>query len=167
MKIKYIVFDLDDTLVGEIEYLKSAYKFIASSLDHMRSEDLYDDMLQRYLSKQDVFEYLSECYGVPKQELLTAYRNHFPNIQLIAGARDLLVTLKQMGHRIGLVSDGRSVTQRNKLKALKIEELFDRIVISEEFGSAKPNMGNFEVFQERGIEDYFYIGDNPTKDFFA
>jgi putative hydrolase of the HAD superfamily len=66
---------------------------------------------------------------------------------------------------LGLVTDGYSKTQRNKLKALEIEELFDLVVISEEFGSAKPSEANFAVFHQFKTDQYYYIADNPAKDF--
>lgn len=38
MKNKYIIFDLDDTLTYEIDYLKSAYYEIASKIDEKNSK---------------------------------------------------------------------------------------------------------------------------------
>jgi putative hydrolase of the HAD superfamily len=73
--------------------------------------------------------------------------------------------LKANGYKLGLVTDGYSITQRNKLKALGIEELFDLVVISEEFGSAKPSVANFAVFHQFNTDVYYYIADNPAKDF--
>jgi putative hydrolase of the HAD superfamily len=43
MKDKYFIFDLDDTLVYELDYLKSAYKEIALSLE---DEKLFYQMLE-------------------------------------------------------------------------------------------------------------------------
>src|SRR5690606_37812886 len=58
-------------------------------------------------------------------------------------------------------------TQRNKLKALGIEQLFNQIVVSEEFGSTKPDERNFKFFLNSNISDYYYIADNPNKDFIS
>ena len=38
-------------------------------------------------------------------------------------------------------------------------------MISEEFGTAKPSLGNFEVFHQFKTAKYYYIADNPSKDF--
>ena len=65
------------------------------------------------------------------------------------------------------MTDGYSVTQRNKIKALDIENIFDLIVISEEFGFEKPNPKNFEVFDKFNTIEKYYIGDNTSKDFIA
>ncbi|MNK10391.1 Pyrimidine 5'-nucleotidase YjjG [compost metagenome] len=168
MRLKYIVFDLDDTLVSELDYLKSAYKEIARTIDETLYQTIYKEMLDWYFGKENTFEQLSRKYGnLDPEQLLILYRNHFPCIALKTGAAELLAFVKSSGNRLGLITDGRSITQRNKLKALNIEHLFDKIIISEEFGSSKPAMRNYEVFIEAGVNDYFYIGDNLKKDFIS
>lgn len=162
MSSKYIVFDLDDTLAYEIDYLKSAYREIATKLG---GGALYNEMIKMYEVGENVFEYLSVNYDTSLSDLLSLYRNHFPDIALIEGAKEVLEYCKSNKYKIGLISDGRSVTQRNKLKALGIESLFDSIVISEEFGSEKPNERNYLNFVDDNINSYFYIADNSKKDF--
>lgn len=166
MKDKYVIFDLDDTLFYEIDYLKSAYKEIAYRLDNHNSEGLAKEMYEWHGNGKNVFELLVERYlTVSKNNLLDWYRNHIPNIKLIDGASDLLINLKSKGYGLGLITDGRSVTQRSKLRALGIEDIFDLIIISEEFGSSKPDRRNFLAFVEDANLSYFYIADNLQKDF--
>lgn len=72
--------------------------------------------------------------------------------------------------RLGIVTDGRTITQKNKIKALNLNRLIsdDCIIISQEFGSQKPDLKNFRYFSNKfGEGDYFYVGDNTTKDFIA
>lgn len=161
---KVIVFDLDDTLLSEYEYLVSAYKEIADKVDG-DSSILHQNMLGMYNRGENVFEYLIEKY--PNNDintLLSMYREHKPNITLKDGAMELLDYLKSMGYIIGLITDGRSITQRNKIKATKIEQFFDEIIISEEFGSGKPDEKNYKVFHKYEGNKY-YIADNTNKDF--
>jgi putative hydrolase of the HAD superfamily len=69
---------------------------------------------------------------------------------------------------LGLVTDGRSVGQRNKIKVLKLYRWFDNadIIISEEFGSDKTNVKNFKYFEQKYPgHSFVYVGDNPKKDF--
>lgn len=160
MKVKYVVFDLDDTLTYEIDFLKSAYKEIASKLD----DGEYDIMINKYFENENVFDYISDKYGNEKQEFISAYRGHFPKIKLVEGARDILDFCKENNYHLGLLTDGRSITQRNKIKSLDIERYFDKIVISEEIGSTKPNERNYSFFLDTDAE-YYYIADNPKKDF--
>ena len=67
---------------------------------------------------------------------------------------------------MGVLTDGRSIQQRNKLEALGIENFISEIVISEEIGSEKPNLKNYKHFEKVfGDGQYYYIGDNIKKDF--
>lgn len=167
MERKTLVFDLDDTLVKEIDYLKSAFAAIAAHLDK-DNPALFDEMFGWYRAKEDVFGQLENRYEhADKQQLKEIYRNHVPAFDAVSANRDLLIQLKNDGHYLGLITDGFSITQRNKIRALDIEHLFDLIVISEEFGSTKPDKRNFEVFSRFDTKQHFYISDNVSKDFIA
>lgn len=165
MEPKTIVFDLDDTLVKEIDYLRSAFREIAALADANKAT-LFDDMFAWYKNKEDVFGNLCKSYAhLDVASLKKMYRNHYPDFGDVAEMRQLLLDLKAQGHFLGLITDGYSITQRNKIKALDIERLFDHIVISEEFGSEKPHEANFAQFERFGTREYIYIGDNLEKDF--
>lgn len=166
MKSKYIIFDLDDTLMYEINYLKSAYLEIAKKIDQDNFQVINEEMLSWYENKENVFEILTQKYSTHTfDNLISSYRNHFPKIALNEGAAEILDFCKKKKYKLGLITDGRSLTQRNKLRSLGIEEKFDKIVISEEFGFTKPHIRNFEVFLEDNISEYFYVADNTLKDF--
>lgn len=150
----------------EIDYLKSAYNEIALLLDRDNVDILFKDMFSRYKKGENVFEYLIHKYpSYSKNQLLDIYRNHVPKIDLSEDIKEILIKIKGTGYKLGLITDGRSVTQRNKLKALNIEDLFDKIIVSEEFGSTKPDERNFKAFLIDDIDEYFYVADNPKKDF--
>lgn len=161
-----VVFDLDDTLYNEIDYLKSAYTEIARDLDPYNSENLFALMFSKYQIKLDVFAYLENTYGMSKLSLLQRYRSHFPIIKPFIGVRDTLVNIKKNKGKTGLITDGRSVTQRNKIKALNLTDFFDYIVVSEEIGTEKPHENNYLAI-ERQLESgrFYYIADNCKKDF--
>ncbi|MBC6997974.1 HAD family hydrolase [Cytophaga sp. FL35] len=163
-----IVFDLDDTLYNEISYLQSAYQVIARQLNPNNCAALYAQMFSLYRSGENVFKFLSEQFHVEIQELISIYRDHVPNIEPFKGVGTLLKTIKKAEGKIGLITDGRSRTQRNKLEALNIVKYFDKIVISEEIGSEKPSEANYKAI-EKAFPDciYYYIGDNIRKDFIS
>ena len=162
MNRKYFIFDLDDTLLYELDYLKSAYHEIARTIGET---GLYDEMMALYHEGQDVFGMIENKHKISKNLLLHSYRVHFPTLSLKEDAAAIIREIKKKGHLLGLISDGRSIAQRNKLKALGLESSFDKIVISEEIGSEKPSLQNFEVFITSDITTYYYIGDNLKKDF--
>lgn len=164
----FIVFDLDDTLYKEIEFLKSAFQDIASFINEHHADDIYLFMMGIYRNRGDTFGETIKKYqlNVSKDKLLDMYRNHFPDIKLEEGAKEFIEKLKKNGVKIGLITDGRSRTQRNKLKALEIADMFDEVIISEEFGSEKPDFRNFEYYNTKFSEyTKTYIADNFKKDF--
>lgn len=162
--IKALVLDLDDTLYAEINYLQSAYHFIASQIS-TQPQQLSAKMLEEYHAGENVFENLSKLYQLDKVILLDWYRFHKPNITLF---QDVAETLNHFStkYKYAVITDGRSKTQRNKLQALGIIDLLSSIVISEEIGSEKPSMANYEkVMNDLQCEQYIYVGDNLKKDF--
>lgn len=161
-----IVFDLDDTLYNEIEYLKSAYKFIANQLDSTDKKLLYRNMFAMYRKGENVFQYLVDKYNIEMSDLITLYRNHTPDIYLFDGLTEILELIIQKKGKLAIITDGRVKTQLAKLKALGIEDYFSKVVISEAIGTEKPNQQNFSVVEEDlPAAEYYYIGDNIKKDF--
>ena len=181
--MRVICFDLDDTLYKEIDYLKSAYKEIAAyAADYCRGcsdssmilvAKAYDAMVAAYTNGQNAFECLNGFLGLnlPISEYLNIYRTHRPKIHLTEEAICVLNALNAEGWVIGLITDGRSIQQRNKIEALDLHQWIadEDIVISEEFGSEKPSLANYEYFMQRysDCKDFTYVGDNPKKDFLA
>lgn len=167
----FFVFDLDDTLYPEIEFLRSGFRVIARQLEQRIGVHIYADMWQRYQARENVFAWVVDQHqsrwpGLTVEHLLKIYREHDPEIQLRPGAIALLDKLADREVPVGLITDGRSITQRNKLKALYLHEYFAETIISEEFGSEKPDERNYRYFEEKYPGCSFtYIGDNTTKDF--
>ena len=64
MSSKYVIFDLDDTLVYEIDYLKSAYRAIASLVvsEAVATERLYKQMICEYQEGRNAFEYVAKFH---------------------------------------------------------------------------------------------------------
>lgn len=181
--MRLICFDLDDTLYKEIDYLKSAYREIAGyAAEHCHGcsvpvtvlvHKAYEVMLAAYHEGLNAFEELNKFLGLslPVGDYLYIYRNHKPKIALTEDVVQTMDALKAEGVRIGLITDGRSVQQRNKIVSLGLGRWIDEkdMVISEVFGSEKPALANYEYFMKHYPEchDFTYVGDNPRKDFIA
>lgn len=161
-----IVFDLDDTVYNEIEFLKSAYLEIAQKLEKENWYALYVNMFSLYRNKKDVFEFIYKHYKVAKSTLITEYREHKPNIQLFEGVLEKLQEIKKNHGKIGLITDGRKITQTNKIQALGLSPFLDCTVISQELGTEKPHQNNYKILESTfGKGTYYYIADNLKKDF--
>ena len=164
-----VIFDLDDTLYKEIDFLYSAFREISKLVNSKNSSKAYNAMLKVYYGGGNVFKYLENTYPnnkLKRNDYLQVYRKHFPKIQVGYHAGVFLDKLKHLEIKIGLITDGRSLTQRNKIAALSLVDCFHSVVISEEFGSEKPCADNFLHFKKKypGC-NFIYIGDNTQKDF--
>ncbi|SFT63048.1 putative hydrolase of the HAD superfamily [Lishizhenia tianjinensis] len=161
-----IVFDLDDTLYQELEFVKSGFSFVAKKLEGENSLTLYCWMLSRFRNNLDVFDHLSQEYAVSVDQLLNWYRYHNPKISISQSTKALLEYLNERNYLLAVITDGRSKTQRNKLKSLGIDRYFCKILISEEVGASKPSSVAYKLIEEEFPNmTYWYIGDNTSKDF--
>lgn len=173
-----IVFDLDDTLYKEFEYVDSGIQAVAREAEDigvMSAKDAYDliktspdtasgfDRLAAIALNKDTGKMLDI------QRILAVYRYHLPQITLPESHRKLLVKLKNDGVNLGLITDGRSASQRLKIKALGLDLVIpdENILISSEVGADKhwPNACEEMMRRNPGEKNYAYIGDNPQKDF--
>jgi putative hydrolase of the HAD superfamily len=171
---KVIVFDLDDTLYKEIDFLKSAFRFIAQNIEHQHNlSGIFDFMMTCRSDNKNVYEEINQHFSlnISKEIFLQQYRNHFPDIQLDKETAETLQILANAGNSVlGIITDGRKITQTNKIKALGLEKWFSNgnIIISETFGSEKPAERNYLYFQQKYPDaTFYYIGDNTEKDFIA
>lgn len=160
---KIFVFDLDDTLYSECDFEKSGIEFVYENLSikHISLETILNN-------RNNWIELVinSSNNQITLQMVLDIYRNHSPTIQLYKDAKVFLEKLLSQEIEMSLITDGRSITQRNKLRALGIESFFKNIIISEEVNSEKPSEYNFRmVMNNKLAENYIYIADNPKKDF--
>ena len=170
--IKGVIFDLDDTLYSEKQYVRSGYKKIGEFL----GRDDAADKLWAYFKegKPALDAYLAETGGeCKKAECLRVYREQMPEITLYDGVKEMIRELKGKGIKVGIITDGRPEGQRNKLKVLRLDEMVEDIIITDELGGIqfrKPNDISFRIIQNRWrvpFEQIIYVGDNPNKDFQA
>jgi putative hydrolase of the HAD superfamily len=168
-----VTFDLDDTLYKEADFVASGFAAVARKLESPARPQLLTDLLALAARrKADVFDALIDQHGLAgetsKQELLELYRFHEPTVALGPGAATALATLRERGAALALITDGRSRTQRNKLRALGVADYFDPVIISEEIGTEKPHEANFRAVMSRHPDRrYVYVADNTAKDFIA
>lgn len=169
---KGVIFDLDDTLYSEKQYVKSGYKKIAEYIGPQEAEEkLWNYFLE---GKPAIDAYLIEIGAENKKaECLDIYRSQMPEINLYDDVAELFQSLKENDIKVGIITDGRPEGQRNKIKALGLEKLVDDIIITDELGGVqfrKPNDISFRIMQCRWrvpFEQMVYIGDNLGKDFQA
>jgi len=178
--VKAIVFDLDDTLYPEIQYVRSGFRVVAGKLtrpgcdigqvfdllwntfENGPRNRVFNEVLSRLDMKDDP-QIIAELVGI--------YRCHRPNLQLEPDVRNMLEKLRRQ-YQLGLITDGFLPTQKLKVEALRLQNTFDEIIYTEELGREfwKPSPVAFENISAAlncPAEYCLYIADNPTKDFIA
>ena len=179
LTIRCVVFDIDDTLYLERDYVKSGF----DALDPLVRErfgtigfaDRAFAAFERGVRGTTFDVALAEC-GIaasPREiaELVAAYRAHHPKIALATDAARCLADLHGR-LPIAIVSDGPLAAQENKAAALGLAQWCDPILLTEALGVGlgKPHPAAFEMVEhETGLrgEQCLYVADNPAKDFQA
>jgi len=173
-----VIFDLDDTLYPERRYVQSGFRAVADWArqqfgfpTHRTCEELTRLFEQGVRGK--LFDRWLEPRGLETKDRIAAmvrvYRRHEPQISLYAGVRGLLRRLGRH-YRLGLLTDGLLGVQQRKVRALGLQELFDAIVYSDQWGRGawKPSPRPFQAILRQldvTAERSVYVADNPAKDF--
>jgi len=172
-----LIFDLDDTLYPELEYVKSGlfavskhfslkFKLDQISIYNEMIIDLLDNgrglIFNNFLIKNDIYtkKNLYKCISI--------YRKHNPKINLYPEAVNCLNELKD--YIKYLITDGNIIVQRQKIKALNIKNNFKKTIPTYQYGLkySKPSTLCFEKimnWEKCDPSNMIYIGDNPNKDF--
>jgi putative hydrolase of the HAD superfamily len=173
-----IVFDLDDTLYPEREYVLGGFRAVAEWIDanlNVPAARAFTELKALFEQgvRGDTFNRWLAARGFSEEDLtqtlVRVYRHHHPTLTPFPGVLELLDVLHAR-YRLGLVSDGILSVQQSKLAALGLADCFDAIVFSDEWGRAawKPSTLPFEVVAHRlGVSPAWsvYVADNPLKDF--
>lgn len=180
-----IFFDLDDTLMDfkKAEYLgiNAFYNQFFDKLKHSE-EEFHSEWgrigqihFERYMSGELTFEQqkiarfidlLSDSDLEVNQDnainYFQIYVNHYEdNWQIFDDAIPCLELLKDS--RLGIITNGDSVQQRQKLKKIGIQDYFEVVMVSGDIGISKPHSDIFikacELAQVNP-SNCFFVGDN-------
>ena len=177
--IRAVIFDLDDTLYPEIQYVKSGFRAVSEKIKEDFGIDCYELLFKTFhADSKGVYNRALDELGIAYDKeyvakLVGTYRNHVPQgLEFYADVLPFLSELKRLNIRVGIITDGRVEGQKSKLSALKCWELFDSVIITDELGGEsyrKPSKKAFEMMCAEFCVRFTqtaYIGDNPTKDFY-
>ena len=177
--IRAVIFDLDDTLYREMDYVESGFSEVAAHIEKrfgidrdQVKERLFEILIRDGRGK--VFdEWIHERRlgsSLTPLELVGIYRGHTPTIALYSEVEAELTRLRSSGILMGIITDGCLAVQEMKIRALGLERLVDDIVCTDAKGDdyAKPNPRAFQDVVERfGLHprDSMYVGNDSKKDF--
>ncbi len=194
MDYRYIIFDVDDTLLdyrrAESDALKKvldacgisdgerlAEEFAAICLmewSRYKMDETADSEVQQDYHKR-YYEYSVKRFEVLKERISTAMTAEEMSrryLDAFALERGVLPHVRQVlrmlarSHRLFVATNGLAFVQRSRLK--RIQSYFSHIYISEEMGMIKPERAFFtRILNEQGIEnaeECLMVGDSLTSD---
>ncbi len=172
-----VVFDLDDTLFPEHDFVYSGFKAVSFYMENQFGIcDFYDRAVELFLEgvRGNLFDKILANMELNQnieliRKLVDIYRSHHPEISLY---KDASWALKYYSPIVplALISDGFLETQKNKAKALGLGKYFSKLYFTDQWGRScwKPSTYAFkrveDEFSVAGCE-CVYISDNPVKDF--
>lgn len=182
-----VLLDLDDTLCDYSSARDLRLRIAFTRALATRStptaavdiERLLKDSIQAQPHGTDHFAKLLTPYGVTeiaaKEAAEWFKQNRFHGLRLFPETISVLQLLRNTFAgdrareiaRIGIVTNGPTEVQRAKLDHLGLQAFTDFIIISEEFGVAKPHPAIFQEALRRAdvaAEDAIVVGDSPEFD---
>jgi putative hydrolase of the HAD superfamily len=174
-----VVFDLDDTLFLERDYVRSGFCAVGAWVRRRLGVDGFADDAWRLFEaghRTTIFDAVLTQHGIAPttpliEQLVQAYRTHEPQIAMLPDAIECLGSL-QGRVALAVVSDGPLAAQERKFRALAVNGMFHVVVFTDRMGAvfSKPHPGAFRYIESRvGLTQHalVYVADNPRKDFAA
>ena len=184
---KYILWDIDGTVLDFVASEKYAIRTLFKKYGLGECSDemlkLYSGINVKYwqklerneMTKPEIligrFKEFFEAIGAPTSvaesfnaEYQVTLGDH---IEFVEDAEEILLSEKGK-YIIAAVTNGTKVAQEKKLRLSGLDKIFDKIFISEDIGSEKPNKEFFDlVFKSLGIsnkKEVLIIGDSLSGD---
>ncbi|MFA4645985.1 TIGR02253 family HAD-type hydrolase [Pyrococcus kukulkanii] len=151
--IRVVFFDLDDTLADTSKLAEMARR---NAIENMIRHGLPVDFDTAYSELMELikeygsnfphhFDYLLRRLDIPYDPKLVAagviaYHNtKFAYLREVPGARKTLIRLRELGYRLGIITDGNPIKQWEKILRLEMDDFFEHVVISDFEGVKKPH----------------------------
>lgn len=158
----------DELSISETEFVKQWFSLSTKYFGRFLAKELsFQD--QRRMRIRELFgDHLSnEQADCRFDSYLSFYKRHWIAFEDVIPC---LSELKQMGFRLGIITNGDRIQQLEKLGKIEIRNYFDCMFTSNEIGVSKPNAMIFqEACQQAGVntEDCYYVGDRLDIDAIA
>jgi putative hydrolase of the HAD superfamily len=177
-----VIFDLDNVLYNERDYILAAFCSIARFLSkrcRYSKDEVYSKLVCDFEKKGSLYPRLFNDvlndFGLDQNlvpEILRLYATVDAKIGLFPAASNMLLSLRGLGLKLALVTNGSVRIQSNKIRLLGVEKFFDVVVFARETPSSKekPHPDVYiDVLQKLGVraEETVCVGDNPYTDFWG
>ena len=169
---KLVVFDLDNTLYCETDYLFAAYRRIAElcASDPKTAEEYYTFLCTSFVQegRVDLFQRFKDRYAVTLTvpQMLEVLRTTECALTLYSAKKDLIAQLLEKGIKVAVLTNGNVQQQRQKIADLQLKELFPQVevVYASEIES-KPSPRALQLLMaQAGVlpSETLFVGDDET-----
>jgi FMN phosphatase YigB (HAD superfamily) len=182
LEANFIMFDLDNTLFEETDYLFQGYEKIALYLSKKHQLSTFD--IYKYLSlnfkfddRSNLFDNMLEEFNIPQFELpniLDILRTYTPyqKIQLYPELKQVLIEIKSKFVPFVIVTNGNVTQQQNKIKHIDWGNLKPLVYYANNCSPKPSPQIYFDCILPRYRESIkkgkiFYIGDSKIDQIFA
>lgn len=171
------IFDLDDTLYNERDFVLGGFRAVANYLEENVGVDA-DVAYAKCVELLDtegrgrIFNNLCLSFNcvVNTSTLVSVYRKAQMGLELYPDVIRFIEKFEKSEHKLGIITDGLAFVQWSKIEQLKLKDKFDAIIVSDDYGKEnwKPSPFPYKLMCEKlGLppEECVYVGDNAHKDF--
>ena len=138
---RVVFFDVDDTLLDTSTFAQTARK---AAIELMVDNGLPLDKDEAYGVLKTIIRQKGSNYG-KHFNIITYHNVKIALLRPFAETIDTLIYLKSQGYRLGVISNGITIKQWEKLVRLNVYSFFDAVITSEEVGAKKPDKLIFDV----------------------
>ena len=175
--LRALVFDLDDTLYAERDFVLSGFQAVDGWLRLHHGVTGFQEVATTFFAageRGNIFDLALQKMAATNQvklvgEMVKVYREHIPSLTLYPDAGRAIAHFRGK-LSLGIITDGYLQTQRNKVAALGLDREINAVICSDEWGrenwkpSPMPYQKLMDALACTGAE-CLYVGDNPAKDF--
>jgi pyrophosphatase PpaX len=165
MRFPVVLFDLDGTVIDSGAIILASMRHAAETVVGGEWEDAE---LMKAVGGPGLEAQMVALDPGRVDELVRVYRAHneplHETLECCAGMDEVLASLKDRGHRLGIVTAKRRHTVDLAFARLPIEHLFETVVGGDETERHKPDPAPLQLALERlgaAPQEAAYVGDSP------
>ena len=162
--VKCVLLDLDGTLIDSEDI---SFRCTDTAFRQVMGRGITSEEKTMFMGRP-VSLLLKEMFGSRGEDIAllgkSLYMKSVPEIKMYDGFMDVLMELKRLGLKLGIVTSSRNEPVHAILRTLQIEGIFDAVVTQESTDNHKPDPDPVLKALEETVtsaQDSILVGDQP------